>query len=305
MGVDRPDTPTGARPTVASACGKLILIGEHSVVYGEPALAVPLPSMRLVVRLDPADREEVDLEEVAPAAAREDVLRALRTSAEALGLPCPVSIRLTVRTGGLRSGMGTSAALGVALARAVLAWHGEPTDDGRVLAAAEAVEKLFHGTPSGIDHTVSALEAPLWFVRGRLPQVLVDLKPLVLVLLRRRSSASTGAIVGGVRDRLEADSTLAGTVLEMGDAARAARSAWERGDLVALTDALQAQQDGLDRLGVVNASDRAAIAAAMDAGALVAKVTGAGWGGSLLALVDNAGRAEAVRAAWGDDALIC
>ena len=65
---------------------------------------------------------------------------------------------------------------------------------------------------------------------------------------------------------------------------------------------MTAQQAELDRLGVVVAADREAIATALDAGALSAKITGAGSGGSLFALVDTES-APRVAAAWGPSAL--
>lgn len=347
---DPPDTGPGDRPAIATACGKLILLGEHSVVYGEPAIAVPLSALRLSVVLsdpsadswkkvaeasgadDPAplpreadigattqamlpaigstlDREPappltIDLEPDAPEEAHASVSRALGTAARALGLPVPLPLRVAVRSGGLRSGMGTSAALGVAMARALLGWHGEERDPDRVLAAAGAVERLFHGNPSGIDHTVSAYEQPLWFVKGQQPEPLEGLAPLTLVLLPRSSARATAQIVGGVRDRLAGRPALVRTVASMGRFAREAREAWAAGDTTRLASAMTAQQEALDRLGVVNDADRRGVAAALDAGAQAAKITGAGAGGTLLALVDGEVAGAAVQAAWGPTALL-
>ena len=355
---DRPDTAPGEQPAIATACGKLILLGEHSVVYGEPAIAVPLLPLRLSVVLsdptadrwkavaeasgadDPAplgplteaatqpltgdadatqtmlpavgstlDREPnppltIDLEPDAPEEAHAAVSRALGAAARSLGLPVPLPLRIAVRSGGLRSGMGTSAALGVAMARALLGWHNRDLDERVVLAAAEAVERLFHGNPSGIDHTVSALERPLWYVKGQAPEPLMALPPLTLVLLPRQSERATMEIVGGVRDRLVDNPSMIRTVAEMGRFARLGREAWTDGDLTGLARALTAHQESLDRLGVVNDDDRVGISAALDVGALAAKITGAGWGGTLLALVDSEESGEAVRAAWGDGALL-
>jgi len=300
---DRPDTAPGTRPAVATACGKAILLGEHSVVYGEPALAVPLPGLRLAVELAGEGANlSIALEPGAPDGAEASVSAALRAVASTLELPVPSPLRVAVRTGGLRSGMGTSAALGVAMARALLLWHGDQPDSERVLAAAQAVECLFHGNPSGVDHTVSALETPLWFIKGSDPEPLRGLAPLHLVLLPRQSAEPTAAIVGALRGRLAAEPGLMATVAQMGDVARASRAAWERGDLASLADGLTAQQAALERLGVVGDRDRDGVTAALAAGALAAKITGAGRNGSLLALVTES-TSEAVRAAWGGSAL--
>jgi len=297
-----PDTAPGARPTVATACGKVILLGEHSVVYGEPALAAPLTPLRLEVTLTSIDDGlEVDLEGTAPDGAAETIRRAVDAAAAALGLE-PPSVRVAVRTGRLRSGMGTSAALGVALGRALLAWHGEPASDAAVLAGADAVERLFHGNPSGVDHTVSALEEPLWFRKGAAPEPLGGLPALHFALLRRGSSASTAEIVAGVRERVDAADALMDTVRRMGRVAVEGRAAWERGDVDAFATAMTEQQAALDVLGVVDATDRDGVAQGLAAGALAAKVTGAGRGGSLLALAADPTSAHAVAAAWGADA---
>jgi mevalonate kinase len=146
------------------------------------------------------------------------------------------------------------------------------------------------------------MDAPLWFRKGEPPEVLRGLPSLHLVLLPRQSAEATGGIVRAVRERLGEDPGLARTIADMGRLARQCRSAWRAGDLSGLAQGLTAQQGALDRLGVVDDDDRAGIHTALAAGALAAKITGAGRGGSLLALVDE-DRAEAVARAWGARAL--
>lgn len=353
---DLPDTAPGHRPAVATACGKVILLGEHSVVYGEPAMAVPLPAMRLSVVLAPAgtawggatgpavgttamgqvqdgvqtlampvlgskehrallrDGDEartleqaeqaplsIDVEPGMPPGAEAGVSRALGAVAHALGLAVPLPLRVAVRSGGLRSGMGTSAALGVALSRALLAWYGKGPVLAEVLAGAAAVERLFHGSPSGVDHTVCASETAVWYQKDQEAHLLERMPPLDLVLRPRRSPRKTADLVEDVRRRLVADPALVRVVAEMGPWSRAGRAAWEAADLEGLARAMRDQQASLDRLGVVSEDDRSGIARALAAGALAAKVTGAGWGGTLLALA-TAQTARGVEAAWGEGA---
>jgi len=331
------------------------------VVYGEPAIAVPLQDLRLSVVLaspepvwpagqggevatpstgrgntdsvqtlsmpavgsvelsDLAETEtlgdtgsmtldlgeqpplQVDVDDDAPEGAQADISRALGAAAQALGLPMPLPLRVAVRSGGLRSGMGTSAALGTALARGLLAWYGEPADE-RVRAAALAVEQLFHIRPSGIDHAVTVSESPVWYEKDSEPVVLQGLPPLDLVLLPRTSERKTADLVEEVRQRLVSDPSLVRVVAEMGRWSRDGRDAWKAGDMPGLAEAMRGQQRSLERLGVTCDSDRDGVQVATDAGALAAKVTGAGWGGTLLALV-NSTCAEAVLEAWGSGAL--
>lgn len=364
---DRPDTAAGQRPSVATACGKVILLGEHSVVYGEPAIAVPLSGMRLSVVLaspsiswvPPGAKDSgpiqapiapgapqddvstlampawgspefqqfsederaaslpaaptlegsehppltIDVESGAPAGARGDVSRALGTAAHELGVPVPLPVRVAVRSGGLRSGMGTSAALGTAVTRALLQWYGgEPVPD-RVLPAVAAVEQLFHSNPSGIDHTVSVHEAPVWFEKEKPPLPLSGLPELQLVLLPRTSGKGTSELVEGVRAAILGDPHLIRVIAEMGRWSRDGLAAWRAGDLAGLGEAMTQQQRSLDRIGVVNDDDRAGVALAIEAGALGAKITGAGWGGTLLALVDD-DSTDSVARAWGDGAVL-
>jgi mevalonate kinase len=298
------------------------------VVYGEPAVAVPLSALRLSVVISAADSDwvapdgtpvteivdlgaqtlerhdpqpfTVDLAPDAPRGAHDDVARALGAAAHVLGLSVPLPVRVSVRTGGLSSGMGTSAALGTALARALLLWHGEEPDPDRVLKAAAEVEAFFHGSPSGIDHTVSALERPLWFEKGRPPEPLDGMPPLRLVLWPRRAERTTRELVDGLRERIVDDPSLVRVIADLGRWTREGRDGWAAGRFQVLAAAMEAQHAGLDRLGVVAERDRTGVAAALEAGAMAAKITGAGGGGTLLAMVADADAAAAVSAVWPD-----
>lgn len=343
------DTAAGERPVQSSACGKVLLLGEHAVVYGEPALAIPLPGARLRVQLGgldggvgdrtlgPGDFDglqtqdalksvrarkrprpvnpdlvasapsvftplQIEVDATAPEGAAQDVSRALAAASHGLSLPMPLPLRLRVSAPTLASGMGTSAALAVALVRALARWHNEDPETGRVIQAAMAVEQLFHGNPSGVDVAVSAHERALWFTKAGGPTVLPPLPPLSLVLLGRRSPVATRTLVEGVRARLADDPALARVIAELGRATRQGRAAWEAEDIDALGAAMRSQHEGLDRLGVVRPEDHQSVEAALAAGAVGAKITGAGGGGSILALAPDEGTARSIAAAWGPGA---
>ena len=148
----------------ARASGKVILLGEHAVVYGVPALAVGL-DRGVEVELEPAPEPSILIgERRSETEDGGDVTRALRALLAELGAP-PVAVRakLELPAG---SGLGVSAALGVAVARAVLAFQGAVPERERVLAAAGAWESVFHGAPSGVDAAVAESGGCIQLTRG-------------------------------------------------------------------------------------------------------------------------------------------
>jgi len=280
----------------AHASGKVILLGEHVVVHGHPAIVAALDRG---VAVTVAPRSGGDGGGGVGGELPEPRLRdAFALAARLLGVDehgFGVALAGDLPIG---MGLGSSAALAVALLRALAAGAALPLDDARLAAAAHEIERLFHGTPSGVDSTAAAFGGVRWFVAGpplrHEPLALATPLPLVVVL--SRTPHTTLTTVGGLRERAAVRPEVYQPVFTaVGALVTSARAALERADLAQL-GALMTMNHGLLRAcGVSTAELDALVDDALAAGALGAKLTGAGGGGAVIALPD--GEPEALLAA--------
>ncbi|RRR67795.1 MAG: mevalonate kinase [Candidatus Viridilinea halotolerans] len=283
-------------PLTASAPAKLILCGEHAVVYGCPAIALPLADVRAVATVAAGQQGE-GLRLVAPDlneawGVHEQPTNPLSelalTVAAQLGLG-QADLTITLRSQiPLASGMGSGAAIATALVRTLTQYAGQEWDADRIAALVYASEQRFHGTPSGIDNTVVAHERAIWFER-RSPKPLIEPltigAPFTLVVGDTGVRSATHLPVGAVRTAWQADpvhyeTLFAGVALLVSQA----RSALAKGDSATLGGLLNQNQALLEQIGVSSPELERLIHAARQAGALGAKLSGAGWGGIMLAL---------------------
>jgi mevalonate kinase len=274
--------------TKASASGKVILLGEHAVVYGVPALAVGL-ERGVEVSAESASSSSIVIgERRAQTGDGSDLARALEALLADIGAgPVAVRAELGLPAG---SGLGVSAALGVAVARAVLAM-GEQRGGGeraRVLAAAAAWEGVFHGAPSGIDAAVAEHGGCIQYSRTEGVEAVPLARDLELVIAVAGPPASTKLMVGEVarlRERRPA------VVEKAFDGIRAlvknARLCLEAGDLPGLGKLMDLNQMLLAGLMVSTEGIERACEVLRSAGALGAKLTGAGGGGVVVGLADR------------------
>jgi mevalonate kinase len=195
-------------------------------------------------------------------------------------------------------GLGSSAAAAVALVRAIFAAYGaEPTPEA-LLALADVAERHAHGTPSGLDAATVALGSPLYFRKGASPTPLASAAPLHFVVADSGAPRDTRSAVTAVRHRLAADPVAGQAALDrLGALAEAAREAIALGDALALGQAMAAAQRQLAEWDVSAPVLDRLIDAAQLAGALGAKLTGAGRGGCILALAQDPAHQQTLRQA--------
>ena len=298
----------------ASAPAKLILCGEHAVVYRRPAIALPLPDVRATATiLDAPAGAGVEFE--APklgtswtAAETDQPLTALyRLTARRLGLRPEGDLLIRLDSAiPIAGGMGSGAAIGAALVRALAAYAGTQLPAAEIAALVWESERFFHGTPSGIDNTVVSYEQAIWYVRGAGeppgPPVIEPLEvgaPISLVIGDTGVRAPTRATVGRVREGRRRDpqrfealfDAIANTVVDV-------RGHLASGDSAALGRALDCNQVLLEQLGVSSPELERLIAAARRAGAFGAKLSGGGGGGVMLAPVDASRIGDVSRALY-------
>ncbi|HEY57008.1 MAG TPA: mevalonate kinase [Anaerolineae bacterium] len=291
----------------ATAPGKIILFGEHAVVYGQPALAVPVQQVqaRAVISaapdLEPGEvlltAPEVNLQtpwsQLPP---EHPLVVAIRLTLTALGMARPPALRIRITsTIPVAAGLGSGAAVSVALVRALSRFLGHPLDNAQVNAIAFEVEKIHHGTPSGIDNTVVTYAMPVYFVRGRPVETFRVKEPFTLVIGDTDVPSPTAKTVAEVRRRWQQDpATYEALFAAIGRMVNRARRLIQEGQPAALGPLMDENHALLRRMGVSSPKLDALVAAAKAAGALGAKLSGGGRGGNMIALAPDEASAQRI-----------
>jgi len=292
-------------PAHKSACAKAIIVGEHAVIYGAAAVAMPLSNLRIQVSLqprsswmredagrkDPVIRMTLGNKRVSP-----HLKRTVHEAFSVLGVnPFPVDIEghSSVYIG---AGLGSSAALCVVLLRVISQSLGMSLSEEELAYLANKLEARFHGTPSGLDTATVALEEIILFRRGVRAQPIAipsstDQPRWRFVLIDSGVRASTLAMVKIASPWFQGakgESRIAG----FDAASRQAADRLAQGDIMGVADAMNRTGAWLREAGVVTDQLTDIINTAVGIGAVAAKTTGAGGGGCVLALLPSSIAAE-------------
>ena len=287
--------------TSASAPGKIILTGEHAVVYGFPAIAIPISqvSAKAIVSPDilgPQGRihivaKAIELDTDVDKLTDDDpIAKAIRLTLRTLKIEHAPALKLKISSNiPVASGLGSGAAVSVAIIRGLSSFLGHPLENEEISRLVFEVEKLHHGTPSGIDNTVVTFGKAVYFVKDEEAKTFDVGKAFHLVIGDTGKSTPTRLVVEDVRAAWKKEPTRYETLFEaMGDVSQRAFQAIRDGDIELLGQLMDSNHSLLQDLGVSSGELDTMVEAAKAAGAMGAKLSGGGRGGNMIALVDEA-----------------
>ncbi len=282
----------------SSAPGKIILCGEHAVVYGQPAIALPIMDVqtRCVILAKPnAQSQQVmikdnafgldsELRALPPDHAIRKTIDMVLSVLEIDHMPaCEVQINSTIPYSG---GLGSSASIAVALTRATSNFLGHPLDDIKVNKIAFEIEKLHHRTPSGIDNTVIVYAKPVFYIKETPIELLEIIHPMVLLIADSGIKGSTAKAVDLVRKRWRLSPIeFEGYFVEIGGIVLKIKRLLMTGNFEEIGSLLTNNHQLLKEIGVSLPELDHLVDIAIRSGAYGAKLSGGGMGGNVVALV--------------------
>jgi mevalonate kinase len=296
---------------VGKAPGKIILFGEHAVVYGQPAIAIPVSGVRATAHAAPIfDSPHGNIHIYAPdidlnttltqLSPDHPIKKAVDLTLDSFHLDHIPAFSLQVTsTIPVSAGLGSGAAISVAIIKAVSGFLGKKVSVSELSDLVFEVEKIHHGTPSGIDNTVIAYQKPIFYIRDNPIQFLEINQPTHWIIADTGEKTPTLETVSAVRNLHTADPVKYDDIFQkIGQIAVDAREPLKKGDIVTLGLLMKENQRLLSQLNVSCSSLDTLIQAANSAGAEGAKLSGGGKGGNIIAL-SSADRSAAI-----EDALI-
>ena len=278
---------------MAEAPAKTILFGEHAVVYGEPGIAIPLPSLKTTARFYPDHSGRLhihsfhigltscyhDLSKKHPIRLLVDILM---SELNLHSIPSGI-LRIDSEIP-VASGLGSGAASTIAMIRAFSEAFNKSLDDQKISDIAFEIEKVYHGNPSGLDNTVITYAKPIFFVKGKPFEILTIPVKIPLLVVSSGIKSSTIEVVNDVRSHYD---QLAPVIHEIGEVTRQAKTALLAGDLPGIGNLMNQNQELLKQLTVSSPELDRIYSISMRNGAIGAKLSGSGRGGNLIVLAQD------------------
>lgn len=286
---------------IGRATGKIILIGEHSVVYGKKAIAFPFAGVGIHTTVQKKPTIHIQskyfsgtLDEMKQIASMHNLVLLIEVLQKDLALPnFNLSIQSSIPS---ERGMGSSAAVAVSIVHAIFDWQNLALDNKTLLKYVDYSEQIAHDNPSGIDAAATSGTQPILFEKGQ-PFEAFPLNVDAYLLV-----ADTG-IKGQTRQAVKDVATLVNQkgqsvqaiIDQLGDLTLEAKTAIIQNQAKRLGQIMTASHHLLQKLTVSNQTLDEAVEIALDNHALGAKLTGGGRGGCLIVLAKDLQNAKQIQ----------
>ncbi|MDK1726411.1 mevalonate kinase [Dellaglioa algida] len=278
--------------SIGTSHAKIILIGEHSVVYSQPAIAFPLSNVKISVTTEAiADKQWITSRfysgEIKNVPMNMHGIKKVVHYILSLLNKQKQSFKLTIESEiPSERGMGSSAATIIAIIRSLYAFFNTEISREELLFIANIAETTTHGSPSGIDAATTSSHEPIWFIKHKEAYSVPLNIEATLVVADTGIKGQTGLTVGQVRDRvLSSPDATEKIIAELGQLTSMAKSQITTDDAISLGHTLTRSHELLKDLGVSHPKLDFLVETSLSNGALGAKLTGGGGGGCMIALV--------------------
>ncbi|WP_117161617.1 mevalonate kinase [Paraliobacillus sp. X-1268] len=289
------------KTVIGSAHSKLILVGEHAVVYGEPAIALPFPEIEVKATVDQVDGP-IQINSSFYYGLLSDMPDKLEGLAICIKKTCKeldqdaTGFRIQIESSiPIGRGLGSSAAIAIAIVRSLYAYYEHDLSRNDLMKLVDIAETYAHGSPSGIDMAAASSEVPIWFEKDKEIEHVYINKPFHLVVADTGRIGDTHAAVASIKEQYKVDFTETKlSIAHLGKLTTQARTALHDGDHSLLGMLLNRAQDELSKLGVSDEGIDRLTKVARKSGALGAKLTGGGRGGCIIALAKSIKHAKEI-----------
>lgn len=279
---------------IGSTIGKIILIGEHSVVYGEPAIAIPFPSARIQTTIFKSNGDSVldcfsyrgsliNAPEnlLGLSSVVKEILNSFNESLEGFDMKIHSSIPS-------ERGMGSSAAVAASTIRALYNYFERDLDNNILTRWVNFSEKIVHGNPSGIDTSIVVGEKSLYYIKGEPLEEFNSNLDGYLIVADTGEKGMTKFAVSKVKKFIEENPNKGTEIINLlGKLTIDARISITGNNALELGKIMNKAQKLLSEIGVSNTTIENLVRVSLDNGGLGSKLTGGGLGGCIITLCAN------------------
>ncbi|MCK8624133.1 mevalonate kinase [Apilactobacillus sp. TMW 2.2459] len=283
------------KSSIGMSHAKIILMGEHSVVYKEPAIALPITSIKLKVEIKKClsnnilitshyykgPLQNVPVNMLGIKKLIDQTLKNLNKEKETFNIIIKSSIPS-------ERGMGSSAATAVGIIRAIYKYFDKKISRKQLLKLSDVEEKITHGNPSGLDAATVSSEYPIWFIHGQENEQIPFNINGYLIIADSGILGRTDIAVNYVRELVNHKNEIAiNSINNLGNAVRQAKECLEKGNIHQLGKLMDFAHQQLQNIQISNPTVDKIVNITKANGALGAKLTGSGLGGCVISITDN------------------